>query len=644
MPGKVRKDRCVNPYLEDGVPSHQGSNLRKVTKKILEEKPHLPKTAMVCNDCRLKRSFTRSHSISSLDDSSRNYDEIHNHGAPPTTNNSTGSVHSDVINCSIDNGSELASARLVELEELLQGLKDKFRSLDRYDPLKVRILTIAPVTWSVRKIATEFGTSRALAEKAKRLRSTDGVLAEAIARTGKTLPDAVIQNVVNFYNDDSISRVMTSMKDVVSVKVDEKRLRIQKRLLMMDLKELHELYKKTYQNMSISFSEFAKLRPQYCVLMGAKGTHSVCVCTIHQNCKMMLDAINLDKLTENDQSPIYTYRDCLKMMMCENPTTDCHLIQCVKCSEITHFGEKIFSILTNNSIETVQYSLWTATDRATLRTVTTSTADFADELCEKLQILRPHSFIAKQQSNFLATRKQNLLDGEVIVMFDFSENLPFHVQNAAPAFHFNNDQCTVFTVIFYYMEGTELKHKNCVFISESLKHDTAAVYTIQKQLIPEIKKVVKKVEKVIYMTDGAKQHLKNRFQMSNLLKHKEDFGIVAEWHFCPTAHGKSGYDGLGATFKREAIRASLLAKPHQAMLTTKTLFDWAKDHFKNIQVFYYSKVEHDRTTRHLNKRFDGALAVPQIMKNHSFTILSNTEMIIKRFSNDTKYEIFVAKR
>ncbi|KAJ8684872.1 hypothetical protein QAD02_020665 [Eretmocerus hayati] len=132
------------------------------------------------------------------------------------------------------------------------------------------------------------------------------------------------------------------------------------------------------------------------------------------------------------------------------------------------------------------------------------------------------------------------------------------------------------------MEGTELKHQNCVFISKSLKHDTAAVYTIQKQLVPEMKKVVKRVEKLLYMTDGAKQYFKNPFQMSNLLKHEGDFGIAAEWHFCLTAHGKSGYDGLGATFKRKAIRASFLAKPHQAMLTTKNLFDWARVHFKNI--------------------------------------------------------------
>lgn len=59
------------------------------------------------------------------------------------------------------------------------------------------------------------------------------------------------------------------------------------------------------------------------------------------------------------------------------------------------------------------------------------------------------------------------------------------------------------------------------------------------------------------MTDGAKQHFKNRFQISNLMQHQADFGLSAEWHFTATAHGKSAYDGIGAAFKREVYRASL---------------------------------------------------------------------------------------
>ena len=58
---------------------------------------------------------------------------------------------------------------------------------------------------------------------------------------------------------------------------------------------------------------------------------------------------------------------------------------------------------------------------------------------------------------------------------------------------------------------------------------------------------------MIYVTDGAKQHFKNRFQIANLINHKEDFGIGADWHYCATAHGKSGYDDLGASYSKERL-------------------------------------------------------------------------------------------
>ena len=95
-----------------------------------------------------------------------------------------------------------------------------------------------------------------------------------------------------------------------------------------------------------------------------------------------------------------------------------------------------------------------------------------------------------------------------------------------------------------------------IFLSDSTSHDTAAVFTIQKQLIPEIKKHVD-VKKCVYFSDGAKQHFKNRYTMINMMYHKKEFNLEAEWHFHATSHDKN-HDGAGAIFKREATRASLL--------------------------------------------------------------------------------------
>ena len=124
------------------------------------------------------------------------------------------------------------------------------------------------------------------------------------------------------------------------------------------------------------------------------------------------------------------------------------------------------------------------------------------------------------------------------------------------------------------------------------------------------------MKKIIYFTDGTKQHFKNRYQMANLVCHKEYFNFDAEWHFSATAHGKIVFDGVGACFKREAYRASLLAKPTKFLLTPEAVLEWAKIHFQYLKIHYFDKVYHGKIRRKLNKRLDSALPVTGIMNNH----------------------------
>lgn len=101
--------------------------------------------------------------------------------------------------------------------------------------------------------------------------------------------------------------------------------------------------------------------------------------------------------------------------------------------------------------------------------------------------------------------------------------------------------------------------------------------------------------------------------MENLQHHKRDFGISAEWHFTPTAHGKSGPDGVAACFKREARRASLLAKPTNTILNMAALFYWVKKYDKDVGIYYYSLADHERMQRRLNNRFVNAERLNGIM-------------------------------
>lgn len=229
------------------------------------------------------------------------------------------------------------SQRKIELENMLSGLKEKLSPLQNNDPQRLSILIIAPEAWSVNKIAKEFGCSRRMAKKAKDLRASGGVLADTVAKTGAPLPEPTVEKIKDFYTNDENSRIMPGKKDVVSVRTDKDRCLMQKRLLLLDLRVLYHTYKESHPDFPVSFSKFAQFRPKHCILAGASGTHSVCVCTIHQDCKLMLDAINIRQLTEHLENLISDYKGCLQQIKCKNPSVNCFLGECDKCSDIASF-------------------------------------------------------------------------------------------------------------------------------------------------------------------------------------------------------------------------------------------------------------------------------------------------------------------
>ena len=63
-------------------------------------------------------------------------------------------------------------------------------------------------------------------------------------------------------------------------------------------------------------------------------------------------------------------------------------------------------------------------------------------------------------------------------------------------------------------------------------------------------------------SDGAAGHFKNNYTILNLLYHTKDFGLEACWTFLATGHGKGPCDGIGATVKATATRATLQGHPN----------------------------------------------------------------------------------
>lgn len=133
---------------------------------------------------------------------------------------------------------------------------------------------------------------------------------------------------------------------------------------------------------------------------------------------------------------------------------------------------------------------------------------------------------------------------------DFLEKLQFVAQNAINGVHWNNVQCTIFIVVYYYKDGKDLKHGSMIIISNELNHNTASVHTFQGIIINRLKELLNNVSKVIYFTDGAVQHFKNIYTFKNLQFHSDDFGFSAKHHYFATAHGNGPGDGVGGNFKK----------------------------------------------------------------------------------------------
>ena len=78
---------------------------------------------------------------------------------------------------------------------------------------------------------------------------------------------------------------------------------MQKRLLLLNVKEVYELFKKEEPDFKIGPSKFASLRPRQVIPMSLHD-QKVCMCKYHENINMILDGLknvlpNIPKSSED---------------------------------------------------------------------------------------------------------------------------------------------------------------------------------------------------------------------------------------------------------------------------------------------------------------------------------------------------------
>lgn len=151
---------------------------------------------------------------------------------------------------------------------------------------------------------------------------------------------------------------MPGKKDFVSVRQEGKRVHVQKKLVLCNLKEAYHAFKDANPGLKIGFSKFAELRPPQCVLAGASGTHSVCVCTIHQNVKLMFSGARISELVGTNGNSFPSYHHCLARILCNPPLPACHLGDCSYCPGISSFRDDLIALLDESLIDNITFKQW----------------------------------------------------------------------------------------------------------------------------------------------------------------------------------------------------------------------------------------------------------------------------------------------
>jgi hypothetical protein len=516
-----------------------------------------------------------------------------------------------------------------EHEDLITKLKEKCFVSNKEE--KVKIISLLPSSWSRQKISQEFGVSERLVKLSRDLVKTQGVLPDLHKKDyGRRISSTTIDTVVEFYLSEENSRICPGKKDYVSVRIEGKSVHKQKHLLLSNLNELYVKFKENYPDVKIGRSKFCELRPKWCVIAGASGTHTVCVCSYHQNIKLMIVGANLN----------IDYKDLLEELTCDINNYKCMMNECDECGDVKGLLE---TLLQSEEIEempdNIEYKQWVTVDRAEMVTIQKPRDDFFESLVQKAKDLKSHHYVSKVQSTSFKNLKNSLTKEECVVIADFSENFTFVMQDEIQSYHWVNKQATVHPFVYYYFDDDVgiVKSRSLCIISNHQQHNTAVVHCFQKYFIEDLKAIAPTIKKVIYFTDGASSQYKNKKNFLNICYHEQDFGLQVEWHFFATAHGKNACDGIGGTTKREVTKTSLQSTCKNQILTAKDMFEFCSQNLKGIQYYYVDSEEILQHESQLEVRFKTCLKIPGTRSFHRIVPISENKVKCFKTSQATEH-------
>lgn len=418
--------------------------------------------------------------------------------------------------------------------------------------------------------------------------------------------------VTKFYLRDDISYQTPGMTDVVSIRDEhtKQKIQMQKRYLVMTIAEAYEIFI-SESDCAINKTKFYELRPEHIKLV-ADTPHNVCVCQKHANFQLLCDAL---KLVPKFPS---SYKELLNLMCCNTSNETCMIGSCNNCeTDIRDILPFFFEYDTH-----IYWKKWEKDGRIKIVKHRGTVENAIVDLQNQYNSFKKHFYINHVQSHFFEKKKNCINDDEMVLQIDFSENFAIINQDEVQAAHFSYEQVTIFTACAWFKTKTE----SLVIVSDDLTHDKNSVWTFLDKLLNHLLSGHLGITKVAIFSDGSACQFKNRYILSSLPLLSLNHHINLTWSFFATSHGKGAVDGIGGTIKRCVWNG---IKSRRIQITSAEEFArYASLVAKNIHVTYIEKADVQKTRSIMEQRWSSAKKIPNIQSQHHFEISNETEVLV----------------
>ena len=479
----------------------------------------------------------------------------------------------------------------------------------------------------------------------------------------KTRSDRVLEQhrkqAYEFWASPGISRPTGNKKDVARKRIARNIYSSHpKQILEKTQTEVYSDFCAKYLEVKIGQRTFESCKP-YFVIAARKQDRNTCCCRAHVELRMLLSscmAFRKTNATEEDLTslPIYTHlNDAVNSTLCaKGEDSEYHKKSCIyrECAEC---GVEKFTLgpKERDESEIVQSAHWqrfeyvnipttsqdsTPKRRLQILTKETKPGDMFHYFQELLRSFPAHRFQAKWQHEQMKRLIENLPQGHVCCVHDYSENYTCQQQNQIQSMYFSQAQASIHVTIMHRhalaeIDGEESTEENPVIVTEHLffispdcKHDHHSVHRCREFVVDYLKQINYDVEIMHEWTDDCAAQYKSRHCMGDISYSNKDFGFITIRNFFETSHAKGPQDGAGANLKHKADIAVIQGQT--VIQNAKDLYEYANANLEKPapsryqsecvqlkrRIFHYAETVDRNRPHRLFKDFTGVRTIHSV--------------------------------